>query len=149
MKNFWGIIFIMSILMSDISAQDSNNSNILLQVDKDFAELSVKAGAKKAFETYLLDNAISLSDDHNPIFGLAKISDSFGNFDDKLILKWEPQFAEVSECNKMGWTWGIFYTLNKKTKEVLKKGKYLNVWKRDKDNNWKVKVDMGNSSPME
>lgn len=33
------------------------------------------------------------------------------------------------------------------TVKSVSHGKYLNIWEKDADGNWKVAVDMGNSSP--
>jgi ketosteroid isomerase-like protein len=66
-------------------------------------------------------------------------------------LKWEPQSAEVSGSGDMGYTWG-FYTLSAKQygyKILVRRGKYLNIWKKDDQNQWRVMVDMGNHNPPE
>ena len=64
-------------------------------------------------------------------------------------LAWEPQRAMVASSGDMGWTWGK-YTLSYLDQEQLEQqnhGKYLNIWERQEDGQWRVAVDMGNSSP--
>ena len=64
-------------------------------------------------------------------------------------LNWIPQHSEVSVSADMGWTWGK-YEFNSKDKSgntITRKGKYLNVWTKQPDGSWKVKVDMGNVEP--
>ena len=48
----------------------------------------------------------------------------------------------------MGWTWGIYtITFQTDSGEVTGQGKYLNVWKKDAEGNWRVLIDMGNQNP--
>jgi len=49
----------------------------------------------------------------------------------------------------MGWTWGKYVLSFNDEDGVEQKryGKYLNIWTRQEDGQWKVAVDMGNSSP--
>lgn len=148
MNNFtYLIIFINVIILNCIMAQQ-NQSEIdnLLRTDSLFSETSVKLGSKEAFGQFLLPNSIALSDNQDAKFGLEKILSGFPDKSENILI-WEPQDGEVSECKTMGWTWGIYYVKSKADNSVIQKGKYLNIWKKDSEGNWKVKVDMGNSSP--
>ena len=51
----------------------------------------------------------------------------------------------------MGWTWGkyIMTSTDSEGNPVTRKGKYLNVWKKQNDGLWKVVVDIGNVEPQE
>ena len=120
----------------------------LLEADKAFALYSQENGAADAFKQYLLSDALQLPDGREPLFGRDTIY-TLMMPDDGYQLLWEPQFAEVSNAGDMGYTWGLYTYLyvNENGDSVSSKGKYLNVWKKDNDNNWKVIVDMGNSNP--
>ena len=65
-------------------------------------------------------------------------------------LEWTPQYAEVAKSGELGYTWGkyILSYRDEKGEEQKSYGKYLNIWKKQKDGSWKVAVDMGNSSPV-
>lgn len=141
-------IFIISLILISIlfsqNFDDKNMKDEILKIDSLFASKSLEVGAKKAFEEFLLPSSIQLPDQVKAIFGAEMIVNNFGDYDENFILEWFPKDGEVSECKTMAWTWGIFYVRSKQELQVLRKGKYLNIWRKDKDGNWKVKVDMGN-----
>ncbi len=64
-------------------------------------------------------------------------------------LSWEPKKAEVAKSGELGWTWGTFelHTKDAEGKPVVRYGKYVNIWRKQKDGAWKVILDMGNASP--
>ena len=121
----------------------------LLNADKAFAQYSKENGAADAFKMYLLPEAFQLPSGQEPIFGRDAICKLMTPDDDYQLL-WEPQSAEVSKAGDMGYSWGIYTYIykNEAGEKVESVGKYLNVWKKDGDNNWKVIVDIGNSSPQ-
>lgn len=121
----------------------------LLQTDKDFAQFSVNRGAAEAFNKYLTDGALQLPAGKNPVQGrqniYEKMKDNQGNY----TLNWSPQFAKITNSGELGYTWGT-YVLSYKDdegKEQKSYGKYLNIWEKQTDGNWKVAVDIGNESP--
>jgi ketosteroid isomerase-like protein len=58
--------------------------------------------------------------------------------DPKFVLRWEPLGAEVS--GNLGYTYGLYRSSNGY-------GKYVSVWKKQRDGSWKIVVDAGNTSP--
>jgi len=64
-------------------------------------------------------------------------------------LTWTPVKAEMAASGDLGYTYGnyIYTVKNKDGKLVANYGKYTSIWKKQKDGQWKVVVDMGNSSP--
>jgi ketosteroid isomerase-like protein len=50
----------------------------------------------------------------------------------------------------MGWTWGRYTATSpgENGEMVSSHGKYLNIWIKDDEGNWRVLVDMGNSNEM-
>lgn len=62
-------------------------------------------------------------------------------------LLWQPLRAEVSRSGDLGYTIGRFEaSTTSKTGErtVLQRGKYVSIWRKQKDGSWKVAVDIGN-----
>jgi len=57
--------------------------------------------------------------------------------------------ADMAASGDLGYTYGtyVFTSKNKEGKLVASYGKYTSIWKKQKDGQWKVVVDMGNSSP--
>lgn len=120
---------------------------LILQTDRDFAVLSVQSGAAEAFRQYLLEDAFLLPPHGEPVRGRDNISRLFQEFDKSLILDWQPQAAEVAASGDMGYSWGISTTTNRDTEEPSSRGKYLSVWKKDREGHWKIIADLGNQSP--
>lgn len=64
-------------------------------------------------------------------------------------LTWTPIKAEMASSGDLGYTYGnyVYTAKNKEGKTVTSYGKYASIWKKQKDGQWKVVVDVGNSSP--
>jgi len=64
-------------------------------------------------------------------------------------LTWTPIKAEMASSGDLGYTYGnyVYTAKNKEGKTVTSYGKYTSIWKKQKDGQWKVVVDVGNSSP--
>ncbi len=60
-------------------------------------------------------------------------------------LNWEPARAELAESGEMGFTYGYWKLpgKDKKGKDIVYQGKYLTVWKKDPNGDWKVFADIG------
>jgi ketosteroid isomerase-like protein len=121
----------------------------LLQTDIEFARVSVASDAAEAFNQFLDNECLMLSNGSEPLMGREKIYKQMKNRAGSYTLSWIPQRAEVAAAADMGWTWGNFildYMASDGTQKISY-GKYVNVWKRQPDGQWKVLVDMGNDSP--
>lgn len=68
----------------------------------------------------------------------------FGNR--KGFLTWKPVGGEISSANDLGFTWGTWESsaTDKEGKTVIRTGKYLTNWKKQKDGSWKIVADVGN-----
>lgn len=121
----------------------------LLNTDRQFAQMSLDKGAAEAFNHFLAEDAMGMSHNQHPIFGRDQIYQEMKVGEEEYLLAWEPQRAEVSRSEDMGWTWGKYVLRFKDEQGVEQKryGKYLNIWTRQADGQWRVEVDMGNSSP--
>jgi len=119
----------------------------LLAVDRAFAELSERSNPKQAFAAYMAPNGMLLPrSTEGAIEGYDKVIASFGASEDPgYRLLWQPQFAEVAAAGDMGWTWGQYQVFA--DGRQMSSGKYLNVWSRQADGAWKVRVDLGNQRP--
>jgi len=64
-------------------------------------------------------------------------------------ISWAPEFADVSESGDLGYTIGDYTTrrVNASGDEVVERGYYLTVWRRQADGRWKVEADIGTGSP--
>jgi len=120
--------------------------DLLIKTDKEFSEMSVKLGMKKAFLFFADEQAVKLKDNSYPIVGKAALNKDYGeHYDSTLFLTWTPSFVEVSESNDLGYTYGIFTLKRVKgdNEEVVGKGSYITIWKKQADGSWKWVLDTG------
>jgi len=143
----------LSILILQIGySQDvdiENEKAKLLQTDKDFSQASLELGAAEAFNRYLIQDALELPAGKKPVQGRKNIYDMMKGNQGDYTLEWTPLYAEVAKSGELGYTWGTYILSYKDEngKEKKSYGKYLNIWEKETDGNWRVAVDMGNSSP--
>ncbi len=128
------------------AGEQSSPESDLLQVDKDFALLSEQTDPKTAFTAYLAPDAMLIGRRGDPIVGF---DNAIASFDDGsgIDLLWQPQMAEVAKSGDMGWTWGTYQVVAEG--KQISNGKYVNIWIRQADGKWKVRVDMGNQEPAQ
>jgi ketosteroid isomerase-like protein len=121
----------------------------LFETDREFAKTSLEKGAAEAFRMFLAEDAMELSADANPVFGRDSIYQSMLDMPEGALLEWEPEDGEVAQSGELGWTWGnyVFTWKNDKGEEAKSYGKYLNIWVKREDGQWRVLIDMGNKSP--
>jgi ketosteroid isomerase-like protein len=118
----------------------------LMQIDREFARLSVEVGANKSFLTYIDDSCVLLRPNRYPVIGRKKIEEIFSKPDTSFTLNWKPLRADIAESGDLGYTYGI-YTVEMDSpegKSVTKEGTYVTVWKKDKNGKWKFVLDTGN-----
>ena len=119
---------------------------LLFQLEAEFAQAVADHG-RAAFVTYFADEGVELDDG-----GGISTKDEIGKqpvWPEGTSLTWTPVKADMAASSDLGYTYGnyVFRSKNKEGKIVASYGKYMSVWKKQKDGSWKVVVDMGNSSP--
>ena len=64
-----------------------------------------------------------------------------------LAITWKPTTVQLSKSGDMGWVSGTYeLTMNDASGKPIKdRGKYLEVWEKQSDGNWKCRADMWNS----
>jgi ketosteroid isomerase-like protein len=121
-------------------------ADLLRQLEADFVAEVAKQG-HAAFLTYFAEDGVELVDGG----GIDTRDDMRKHppWPDGTTLTWTPVKAEMSASGDLGYTYGnyIYTAKNKDGKLVANYGKYTSIWKKQKDGQWKVVVDMGNSSP--
>ncbi|MBC8376677.1 MAG: nuclear transport factor 2 family protein [FCB group bacterium] len=149
--SFLGILIIFTTMISSCDIKDDldTEKRRLLNTDKQFAQMSLDKGAAEAFNHFLTEDAMGMSHNQHPVIGREQMYQEMKVGQEDYQLAWEPQRAEVASSADMGWTWGKYVLSFKDEDGVEQKryGKYLNIWTRQADGQWKVVVDMGNSSP--
>jgi Domain of unknown function (DUF4440) len=64
-------------------------------------------------------------------------------------LTWTPTDAQMGPSGDMGYTWGHFEGISKDAagNPVKTTGRYITVWRKQADGNWKVALDAGANEP--
>jgi ketosteroid isomerase-like protein len=101
------------------------------------------------YVSYLADDATFLENGNPIVSGKENIRRSLGPGDPDTTLTWTPVKAEMSSSGDLGYTFGTyaFKAKNKDGKLATTYGKYVSIWKKQKDGTWKLALDMGNSAP--
>ena len=121
----------------------------LMAIDRAFAKMSEEVSAAAAYFHFLSDDALHLPDQGDPVLGNGSIADSLKSLGPDQILTWEPQDGYSAALGDLGYTWGFYEIKDKFSDNIISRGKYLNIWRKENDGSWKVFVDIGNTSPFD
>jgi len=150
MKKSAVVLLLLASLLSTSSfatkQEPAQGSDLLVQLEADFAKAVAEHG-HEAFVTYFAEDGVEL-DDGGGISSRDAISKQ-PPWPEGTTLTWTPVKADMAASGDLGYTYGnfVFKSKDKEGKLVTHYGKYMSIWKKQKDGSWKVAVDMGNSSP--
>jgi ketosteroid isomerase-like protein len=122
----------------------------LLELEGRFAQ-AVAAGGGKAFASWFADDAVTLNNGQAMVMGRAAIA-AKANWDPKEYqLSWVPEGGQMGPSNDMGFTWGHYegHSKDKNGQPVTISGRYITVWKKMADGEWKVAMDASANGPAE
>lgn len=121
---------------------------LLLELEGRFAQ-DVATGGGKAFAKWFADDAVALNNGLAPNLGRASIA-AEAQWDPKdYQLTWIPQGAQMGPSNDMGFTWGHYEgrSVDKAGQPITKIGRYMTVWKKLPNGQWKVAMDASADEP--
>ena len=121
-------------------------ADLLMQLEANFAADVAKHG-HDAFLTYFAEDGVEVVD--GGAFDTKDAMRKQPPWPQGTSLTWTPVKVDMAASGDLGYTYGnyIYVAKNKEGKLVTNYGKYTSIWKKQKDGQWKVVVDMGNSSP--
>jgi ketosteroid isomerase-like protein len=132
------------------SALPTSGADTLLQLEADFMKAAAEKGSQ-GYMSYYAEDSAELPNGEDAILGKENIAKTMGFLDDKNNrLTWTPVHADMAASGDLGYTYGTyeFQSIGKAGKPTVESGKYVSIWKKQKDGSWKVVMDMGNSSPQ-
>jgi ketosteroid isomerase-like protein len=133
-----------------LSASPTSGADTLRQLEADFMKAAVEKGSQ-GYLSYYAEDAAELPNGEDALHGRENIAKTMGFLDDKNNhLTWTPVYADMAASGDLGYTYGTFEfrSKDKDGKPTVEYGKYVSIWKKQKDGSWKVVMDMGNSSPL-
>ena len=124
----------------------AKGADLLIKLEADFAKAVAEHG-QSAFVTYFADDGVELEEGG----GINTREDMKKQpaWPEGSFLTWTPVHADMAASGDLGYTYGnyIYKSKDKDGKIVTSYGKYVSIWKKQKDGSWKVAVDIGNLSP--
>ena len=118
------------------------SDSALLARDREFSNASATRGAQKAFDAYAAEDVRVFRNDQHPFIGKTSAAAAFSA--SPIVLTWEPAFADVSQSDDLGYSYGTYQlTKNDATLKIAKveNGNYYRIWKRQRGT-WKVVADL-------
>jgi ketosteroid isomerase-like protein len=121
---------------------------LLFDLEARFAK-DVLARGGAGFASWFAEDGVALGNGQPPSIGKVAIAKS-ANWDPKTYqLIWTPTDAQMGPSGDMGYTWGHFEGRSKDAagNPVVTTGRYMTIWRRQPDGNWKVVLDAGANEP--
>lgn len=121
---------------------------LLFDLETRFAkDVAERGGA--AFADWFAEDGVTLGNGEAPVVGRVAIA-KYANWSAKAYqLTWTPTDAVMGPSGDMGYTWGHFEGQSKDANgnPVTTTGRYMTIWRRQPDGNWKVVLDAGSNEP--
>jgi len=131
------------------SPASAANADTLRHLEAEFMKAAAERGSA-GYMSYYAADAVELPNGADALPGKDTIAKTMGFLDQKdNHLTWTPVYADMAASGDLGYTYWtyIFTSKDKNGNPVEEHGKYVSIWKKQKDGAWKVVLDMGNSSP--
>jgi hypothetical protein len=114
----------------------------LVAAERAFARNSEETTTQQAFLAVLADSGILFR--AGPVNGLEFVRAN--PFPPGGLLRWRPLVADVAESGEIGYTTGPFES-GPRGEAPRGRGYFVSVWERSSNGPWRLKVDLGISSP--
>ena len=124
------------------------NASELMEVDRAFNEMAQIHGIAEAFDHYLAKNALNLNGGYDGVTRSEVVAD-YHRRRDTLKMKWWPIASKIATSGELGYTWGRFieHTTHDDGSVEEIHGKYITIWQKDEQGQWKSLTDMGAVNP--
>ncbi len=116
--------------------------------DSAFADLAYRMGTGFAFASTITADGVVFGEPQL-VVGPDAVRAYYASRQSTSSLAWHPVFAGVAESKDLGFTVGEYIAtgLGPSGAAVQRTGKYLTIWKRQRDGAWKFVIDGGNPTP--
>ena len=128
-----------------------NNGKILLfDLEARFAKDVLERGGV-AFAEWFAEDGVALGNGEAPLIGRVAIAKSATWSPKAYQLTWTPTDAVMAPSGDFGYSWGHFegHSKDANGNPVATSGRYLTIWRKQADGNWKVVLDSGSNEPAD
>ena len=116
----------------------------ILAADRAFAARAAQTSAAQAFREFMEEDGLLFRDNREPVAGRDAIFQAFGGDAPPAgRLVWEPAQAWASASGDFGASWGRSQWIPDGAARPAEAFRYLTVWRRDEDGQWRGLMDMG------
>lgn len=119
---------------------------LLYRLDREFSEATAKGGGK-AFASWFAPDGVTLGDGKAPVEGRGAIAALATWSPEEYQLTWTTAGARMSPEGDYGFTWGEYTGVVQGEAVSRKTGRYIMVWRKQADGQWKVELDASNTGP--
>lgn len=122
---------------------------LLFDLEARFAkDVAERGGA--AFADWFAEDGVALGNGVAPLVGSVAIAKSANWSPKSYQLTWTPTDATMGPSGDVGYTWGHFdgHSKDVNGNPVTTSGRYITIWRRQPDGNWKVVLDAGANEPL-
>lgn len=117
-----------------------------MAVDRAFSDYAQTHPMGEAFATYMDSVEGMMIGPGDVTVGEAAIRAGFGGWPDDLKMRWEPDGGHGAASGDLAVTTGRY--TRTRNDEVVGTGRYVSVWKRNADGEWKGAIDLGAPDPQ-
>jgi ketosteroid isomerase-like protein len=121
---------------------------LLFDLEARFAKDVAERGGK-AFADWFAEDGVALGNGQAPVIGKVAILKSANWSPKDYQLTWTPTDAAMGPSGDMGYTWGHFegHSKDGNGNPVITNGRYMTIWRKEPDGQWKVVLDAGSNEP--
>jgi ketosteroid isomerase-like protein len=121
---------------------------LLFDLEAKFAK-DVLARGGEGFASWFADDGVALGNGAAPVVGKVAIERSANWSPRDYQLTWTPTDGMMGPSGDMGYTWGHFegHSKDANGNPVTTTGRYMTIWRKQKDGSWKVVLDAGANEP--
>lgn len=122
---------------------------MLFDLEARFAKDVLERGGT-AFADWFAEDGVTLGNGRPPVVGRVAIAKSATWSPHDYQLTWTPTDAQMGPSGDVGYTWGHFEGRSKDAagNAVTTTGRYITIWRKQADGNWKVVLDAGSNEPV-
>lgn len=120
-------------------------ADALADADRAFARDAHARGLDGWMEWFADDSTV-FPGSKPPVRGKAEVRAFYESIRfDPRTLDWTPLRGELAASGELGYTYGTWEF--RKEGKVVGTGKYMTIWRKQKDGSWKVEADIGSDDP--
>jgi len=131
-----------------VGGREGSQRADLIQVDNDFSDEASRTGLAAAFSSYVAPNGILFAGTEL-VTGPDEVRELYARGNNRTSLVWRPVHSGIASSGDLGFTVGEYVATGTNANGAVSQrfGKYLTVWRKQRDGRWRFVADGGSPSP--